>query len=282
MTRRSVFAAIAVCALATVGTRAQWLTHATPGTPRLPDGRPNLAAPAPRSADGRPDLSGIWAAPCTIYGRDDCFVRSLFFDLAKDLNAADVQMTPWATGIQKQREARNHVDDPYGYCMPPGTPRIDFAGAPFRILQTPHVTAFLYETVASMTFRQAYTDGRTLPLSSEPTWLGYSVGRWDGDVFVVETTGFRDGGWLDTRLGRPHSDALRVTERFRRVDFGHMDLEVTINDPKAYLKPWTVRAPLALLPDTSLIESFCDSHDQTMKHRRIDPVPQEPPSPRVP
>jgi hypothetical protein len=281
MTGRSVCAVIAVCAVATVGIRAQWLTYATPGIPRLPDGRPNLSAPAPRSADGRPDLSGIWAAPCAIYGRDDCFVRSLFFDLAKDLNAADVQMTPWASAIQKQREARNHVDDPYGYCMPPGTPRIDFAGAPFRILQTPHVTALLYETVASMTFRQVYTDGRTLPSVSEPTWLGYSIGRWDGDVFVVETAGFRDGGWLDTRLGRPHSDALRVTERFRRVDFGHMELAVTIDDPKAYLKPWTIKTPLALLPDTSLIESFCDSHDRTMEHRRIGDVPKEPPSPRI-
>jgi hypothetical protein len=278
MTKRRVFAAIAACAIVTVGVQAQWLTYSTPGVPRLPDGRANLSAPAPRGVDGRPDLSGIWAAPCTIYGRDDCFVRSLFFDLAKDLNVTDVPMTPWASAIQKQREARNHVDDPYGYCMPPGTPRIDFAGAPFQILQTPRVTAFLYETVASMTFRQIYTDGRTLPLAGEPTWLGYSIGRWDGDAFVVETAGFRDGGWLDTRIGRPHSDALRVSERFRRSDYGHMDLAVTIDDPKAYLKPWTIRTSLALLPDTSLIESFCDSHERTMEHRRIGDVPKEPPS----
>jgi hypothetical protein len=132
-----------------------------------------------------------------------------------------------------------------------------------------------------MTFRQIYTDGRTLPSTGEPTWLGYSIGRWDGDAFVVETAGFRDGGWLDTRVGRPHSDALRVTERFRRVDYGHMDLTVTIDDPKAYLKPWTIRTPLALLPDTSLIESFCDSHERTMEHRRIGEIPREPPSPPV-
>jgi len=282
MNRRHLLAVIAAWSFATIGVGAQWLTQPVPGTPRLPDGRPNLSAPAPRTADGRPDLSGIWAAPCTIYGRDDCFVRSLFFDLAKDLAAADVQMTPWASAIQKQREARNHVDDPYGYCMPPGTPRIDFAGAPFRILQTSQLTALLYETVASMTFRQVYTDGRTLPSAAEPTWLGYSIGRWDGDVFVVETTGLRDGGWLDTRVGRPHSDALVVTERFRRVDYGHMDLTVTIDDAKAYVKPWTMKTPLALLPDTSLIESFCDSHDRTMEHRRIGDVPKEPPSPRAP
>ena len=281
MTKRLLLT-IALLAVATAPLPAQWLNYPTPGAPRRPDGKPNLSAPAPRTADGRPDLSGIWAAECAIYGRDDCFVRSLFFDLAKDLKPDEVQMTPWASAIQQQREARNHVDDPYGYCMPPGTPRINFAGAPFRILQTPQVTALLYETVASMTFRQVFTDGRPLPSAGEPTWLGYSVGRWDGDTFVVDTTGFRDGGWLDTRKGRPHSDALRVTERFRRVDYGRLDLTVTITDPKAFVKPWTFSAPLTLLPDTSLIESFCDSHGSTMTHRRIDPVPVEPPSSRIP
>ena len=113
---------------------------------------------------------------------------------------------------------------------------------------------------------------------SEPTWLGYSVGRWDGDTFVVETTGFKDGGWLDTRKGRPHSDALRVTERFRRTDFGHIQLTIGIDDPKAYLKPWTVTAMVNLLPDTELIEAFCDGHDKTMEHRRISPPAPEPPS----
>lgn len=281
--RRSIgFAAIMLCAVATSGLRAQWLSHPAPGTPRQPDGKPNLSAPAPRMADGRPDLSGIWASECGIYGRDACFIRSLFFDLAKDLKAEEVQLTPWASAIQRQREARNHVDDPYGYCLPPGTPRIDFAGAPFRILQTAQVTALLYETVASMTFRQVYTDGRALPAVSEPTWLGYSIGHWEDDVFIVETTGFRDGGWLDTLRGRPHSDALRVIERFRRSDYGHLELTITIIDPKAYLRPWTVRAPLELLPDTSLLESFCDSHDRTMDHRRIEAAPVEPPSPRLP
>jgi hypothetical protein len=259
---------------------AQWLNHPSPGIPRLPDGKPNLSAPAPRTADGRPDLSGIWAAECAIQGRDACFApRSLFFDLAKDLNPADVQMTPWAQAIQTQRQARNHVDDPYGYCLPPGTPRINFAGGPLKILYTPQITALLYETLAGMTFRQVFTDGRSLPDVAEPTWLGYSIGRWDGDVFVVETTGFRDGGWLDTLRGRPHSDALRVTERFRRTDFGHMQLTITIDDRKAFVKPWTVQASMTLMPDTELVEAFCDNHDKTMEHRRIDAV-VEPPSPR--
>jgi hypothetical protein len=281
MTKCVAVAAIVVCAVATTPLNAQWLQHADTGVPRLPSGQPNLSAPTSRTAEGRPDLSGIWATECGIYGRDECFIRSLFFDLAKDLKPEDVQMTPWASAIQQQREARNHIDDPYGYCLPPGTPRIYFGGGPFRILQTSRVTAFLYETIANMTFREVHTDGRTLPPVTEPTWLGYSVGRWEDDTFVVETTGFRDGGWLDTRKARPHSDALRVIERFRRLDFGHMELAITIVDPKAFLKPWTVRVPLQLLPDTSLIETFCDSHASTMEHRRIDAAPAEPPSPRL-
>jgi hypothetical protein len=273
-------ATVAAVFLLAATSHAQWLNHPNPAIPRLPDGKPNLSAPAPRRADGKPNLSGIWAVECGIYGRDGCFIRSLFFDLAKDLKPSDVEMTPWAAAIQKQREGRNHVDDPYGYCLPPGVPRIDFGGGAFKVLHTPDVTAFLYETLVGMIFRQVFTDGRTIPTSAEPTWLGYSVGRWDGDTFVVESGGFRDGGWLDTLKARPHSDALHVTERFRRIDFGRTELIVTIDDPKAYLKRWTVNTMLHLLPDTELLEAFCDGHDKTMEHRRIAPPPPEPSSGR--
>lgn len=259
---------------------AQWLQYKVPTIPRLSDGKPNLAAPVRRTADGKPDLSGVWAAECAIYGRDSCFTQSLFFDLAKDLKPDDVRMTAWAAAIQAQRESRNHVDDPYGYCMPPGVPRINFGGGPFKILQTPGETVFLYESLAGLVFRQVFTDGRPLPPSDVATWLGYSVGRWDDDVFVVDSTGFRDGGWLDTKKGRPHSDALHVTERLHRSDFGHMELVITIEDPKAYLNPWTVKTTLQFQPDTELLESFCDEHEKTMIHRRITAPPPEPPSPR--
>jgi hypothetical protein len=274
--KRVIFAGFAV--LLIVPVYPQWLNYQSPGIPRLADGSPNLSAPAPHLADGKPDLSGIWAAECAIYGRDGCFTKSLFFDLAKDLKPDDVQMTPWAAAIQKQRESRNHVDDPYGYCMPPGVPRIDFGGGPFKIMQTPGVTALLYETLVGMIFRQVFSDGRPLPEINELTWLGYSVGHWDGDAFIVESAGFKDGGWIDTLRGRPSSDALRVTERFHRADVGHMELAVTISDPKAYLKPWTVKTVLRLIPDTELLEVFCDGHEKTMEHRRITPAPPEPPS----
>ena len=279
--KRSVFIAATFAIIVASHPRAQWLNYPTPGLPRTSDGRVNLAAPVQRTADGKPDLSGIWANRCGVAGRDACFVReSQFFDLALGLNPRDVEMTPWAAAIQKQRETRNHVDDPYGYCLPPGTPRINFSGAPFKIIQTPQVTAILYETLANSTFRQVFTDGRPFPQAMEPTWLGYSVGRWDGDVFVVDSRGFRDGGWLDTLRGRPHSDALHTIERFRRVDIGHMELQVTIDDPKAFVKPWTATVALLLQPDTDLIEAACDAHDKTMEKRQIGSPPVEPPSPR--
>jgi hypothetical protein len=263
---------------------AQWIDYKDPGVPRLADGKVDLSAPAPRLADGRPDLSGVWAAECTIYNGDRCFPQGLLFDLAKGLKPEDVEMTPWAASIAAQRESRGHVDDPYGYCLPPGAPRINFGGGPFKILQTSSVTAILYETLVGMLFRQVFTDGRKLPQPDPdtltPTWLGYSVGRWENDAFVVESTGFRDGGWLDIARGRPHSDAMRLTERFYRTDFGHIDFSITIDDPKAFVKPWTVRTVLNLQPDTDLIEAFCDEHEKTMEHRRVDPPPPEPPSPR--
>jgi hypothetical protein len=278
--QRPVLATLTVLLLAGTA-EAQWLNYPTPGIPRLPDGKPNLAAPPPRMPDGRPDLSGLWASPCPPEDRGpECPAnpQRLFFDLAKDLKPSDVEMTPWAVGIQKQRESRDHVDDPYGYCLPPGVPRIHFVGGNYRILFTPAVTAFLHETAVGLMFRQVFTDGRPLPTVTEPTWLGYSVGRWEGDTFVVETSGFKDRGWLDTLRGRPHSDALHVTERFRRRDFGHIDLAITIDDPKAFVKPWTVSTVLTLKADTEMLESFCDNHDKSMEHRRNTPQPPEPPS----
>ncbi len=250
---------------------AQWLHRQTPGIPRLPDGRPDLSAPAPRTPEGHPDIQGIWDVGNMLY----------FHDLARGLKPGDVELTPWAAAIRQQRMARNHVDDPYGYCLPLGVPRID-TRSPFKIVQTPGLTLFLHETFVGMIFRQVFTDGRPLPNpgESEPTWLGYSVGRWEGDSFVVESTGFRDRGWLSANQAYPHSDALHVIERFVRRDFGHMDLTVTIDDRKAYLKPWTNTIPLNYLPDTELLEAFCDNQMLILKQWSVSPMPPEPPSPR--
>ena len=284
MNTRTVCATVTVTLLLFIPAHAQWLNYPTPGVPRLPDGKPNLKAPVPRMADGKPNLSGVWDARCY---SEECLqsgaplaggASPLFMDLAQSLKASDVELTPWAVGIQAQRVKRDHVDDPYGYCLLPGVPRINFIGT-LKIIPTAQVTVFLYETAANLAFRQVFTDGRPLPEISEHTWLGYSIGKWEGDTFIVETTGLKDGGWLDTLKARPHSDALRVTERLRRTDFGHMELTITINDPKAYIKPWTVKTALNLVADGELLEGSCDNHDKSMEHRRMSPPPPEPPSP---
>jgi len=271
----SVLAAIGIAAGMSASARAQWLNYPTPGLPRLGNGKPDLQAPVPRTSDGRPDLSGIWRNDCSRCRADQ---RSLAFDLVKDLPAGAVQMTAWASAIQQQRAKRERVDDPWGLCLPVGMPRADLLPSAFRIVNSSGLTVFLYENNSGQMFREVYTDGRPFPEIAEPAWLGYSVGRWDGDTFVIEATGFRDGGWMDNK-GIPHSDALRLTERFHRINVGSMEAAITIDDPKAYLKPFTVHADFRLLADTALLESSCDSHLKTMTHRLVEPAPPEPPSP---
>jgi hypothetical protein len=216
---------------------AQWLNHPTPGIPRTKDGKPNMKAPAPRTAEGRPDLSGMWAAD----------------GLGHATNITDVEMTPTAQAILKQRIETYGAGDPGANCLPEG-PRAGLSGLePLRIVQTRNMTVVLHE---AGTFRVIHTDGRKPPKDMNPTWMGYSVGRWEGETFVVETAGFNDRTWLDFS-GRPHSEALRVTERYRRIDFGHMQLEVTFDDPKTYTMPWTIKLPVNFVADDDLIENVC-------------------------
>ena len=274
MNRRHILSAIVAGFLLTVAPAyAQWPEVKTTGIPRLANGKPDLSAAPLRTADGHPDLSGIW----------DIGNMTYFHDLANGLKQGEVQLTPWAAAIQKQRRDRNHVDDPYGYCLPLGVPRID-TRSPFKILQTPKLTVMLHESFVGMIFRQVFTDGRPLPKLSEvePTWLGYSIGRWEGDMFVVESIGFRDRGWLSAERAYPNSDALHVIERFKRTTIGHMDLIVTIDDPKAFVKPWTNTIPLTLIPDGELIEAFCDNQMLRLQHWDIPPMPSEPPSSTLP
>ena len=270
---RILAGAIMACLFATASSYGQWPEVKTPRIPRLADGKPDLSAPAPHGADGHPDLSGVW----------DVGNMTYFQDLANGTKPGEVQLTPWAAGIQKQRRDRDHVDDPYGYCLPLGVPRID-TRSPFKILQTPGLTVMLHESFVGMMFRQVFTDGRPLPKASEvlPTWLGYSIGRWEGDTFVIESTGFRDRGWLSANMAYPNSDALHVIERFKRTSVGHMDLIITIDDPKAFVKPWTNTIPLKLVPDNELMEAFCDNQMLRIEHFNFPTMPPEPPSPSLP
>lgn len=249
-----------IVSLAALPLLGQWPSYRASGVPRNADGKVNLAAPSPRAADGKPDLSGVWeSAP------------EYFYNLANDLTPDAVIMRPWARALQAEREASLHQDDPLARCLPPGVPRIDMstpdAPHPFKIVQTPRLVVLLYETSTNSTFRQVFLDGRPLPKDPQPAWLGYSTGRWDGDTLIVDTAGFNGLSWTDTAKGHPQSDAAHVIERFTRRSFGRLEIEITIDDPKAYEKPWSAKVPANLLPDTDLIETYCEN-EKDAAHRR--------------
>jgi hypothetical protein len=230
---------------------AQWFIVPTPGIPRLPDGKPNLKAPTPRTADGKPDLSGIWKPP----------LNRFLADLAAD--GLQIPMQPWAAQIYKERIDNLGKDRPSATCLPHSVVDFDTHHTPKKIVQTPGLLLMLFESYH--TYRQIFTDGRPLPEVIEPAWFGYSVAKWEGDTLVVDTIGIHEKTWLDDS-GRPHSDKLRITERFRRVDFGHMDVQITIDDPKAYVKPFSVSLPWELLPDTDLLDWVCENNRSTENH----------------
>jgi len=248
-TERVLAAAVVSAALmAAAPLSAQWLDHPTAGIPRTPDGKPNLSAPVPRTHDGKPELAGLWRPSPGMVG-----------DIARNLKPGEVPYQPWAEELFKYRRSTSSKDDPTANCIVGGVPRSDLVGYPFKILQVPGMVAILYEAVHS--YRQIFTDGRQLPKDPNPSWFGYSVGKWEGDAFVVQATGFNDKGWLDNG-GKPATDQLRVTERFIRKDFGNMDIQITVDDPKAYTKPWTVTQPLAYQADTELLEYICNENNK--------------------
>ena len=221
----------------------QGLRVPDPRLPRMPDGKPDLTAPAPKTADGKPDLSGIWRAPSDKYFRN--------------LAADDVQVLfqPSAAALFKERQGTQQKDKPSGRCLPQGVPGAMLVrDYPWRIVQTPGVILILFDE--SIHYRQIFTDGRGFPEDPTPTWFGYSIGKWEGDTLVAETRGLNDETWLDD-TGHPHSEALHVRERFRRRTVGTMDVEITIDDPKAYTKPWTATVRFELVPDTDLNEHVC-------------------------
>ena len=248
MTRLLIAVAIAIVA-ATMPLRSQWLRIPTAGIPRTPEGRPNLSAPAPRTADGRPSIAGLWRPSSRVIG-----------DITVGMKRGDtVPFRPWAEALYKERVANNAKDDPTSNCIVGGVPRSDFVPYPFKILETPGIVVILYEAIHS--YRQIFTDGRSLPKDPSPAWFGYSVGRWEHDAFVVESAGFNDNVWLDN-AGRPATEQLKVTERFVRRDFGHMDIEITIDDPKAYTRPWTVTQSLDFHADNEINEYICDENNR--------------------
>jgi hypothetical protein len=238
--------------LAAAACNAQWLTVKTQGAPRTPDGKVDLNAPAPKTPEGKPDISGLWQPGFAYIG-----------NIAKDLKPGELVMRPWAAELYQHRQDTASKDDPTGWCVPGGVPRSNVVPYPFRIYAMPSVTLILYEAVQS--YRQIFTDGRALPKNPNPAWMGYSIGRWEGDAFVVETSGFNDNAWLDNS-GHPGTEAMKVTERIRRKDFGHLEMDITVDDPMAYEKPWTVKIPFTFLPYTELLEYICSENNKDLEH----------------
>ena len=217
---------------------AQWAQRPKAGIPRTADGKPNLNTPAPRAVDGKPDLSGIWAG------------RSVLADYRSDYGK------PWVQALVQQREENYGKDNPAFQCLPLG-PGYSTAEVPTKqIVQTPAMILMLND---DLTYRRIFMDGRPLQTDPFPSWMGYSVGRWEGDTLIVESNGFSDRTWLDKL--HPHTDALHMTERYRRPDFGHLEVEVTFEDSGAYTKPWTTRVGAVFTPDTEMLEAYCD-HSQ--------------------
>jgi hypothetical protein len=271
--------AIVLCALPIA---AQWPNYAAPGVPRTPDGKVKLDAPAPKAPDGHPDLSGIWdlrgaggrggpggpaggargakgKAPELPPGTPP---NATFKNIGAGFKEG-LPMTSWAADLLKARKAENSKDNPDAHCLPLGLMQLHMHPQPRKIVQTPGLIVMLYEAQGGI--RQIFTDGRPLPTDAEPWWYGYSIGHWEGDTLVVETNGFRNDVWLDID-GSPLTESGKMTERMKRLNYGTLQTDVTIEDPKAYTKPFTVRVTHHLLPDTDLIEFICQENDRSGPH----------------
>jgi len=271
-------------ALLSTGAQAQWLNYPTPGTPRTRDGKLNLAAPVPRAANGKPDLSGVWyiqptslaemkrlygnladaANKVSVPGMELDTISKYAINILVDFKPEESPMRPEAAEIFRRRVP---TDYPNTYCLPLGIPLAALVSEPDKMVQSPGLIVILYESDG--THRQISTDGRELPKEvAQPSWLGYSVGKWERNTLVVETAGFNDKSWLDMS-GHPHSEALRIVERYRRRDFGHLDVEITLDDPQMYTKPFTIKFAQELVPDADIFEYFCNENEKDRSHLGI-------------
>jgi hypothetical protein len=265
---RSKFLGSVVLSLLASAASAQWLGYPTPGIPRLADGSPDLAAPAPRTFDDKPDLSGIWFAAVTVADacrQEGCITESRMAreQVNLGINRPDgLPYTDWSKEVMVERRANGGREDPHTYCMPPNFPRAWTLPQYMKIVQTPNLMVVLHEFNAA--YREIYLDGRPLPEDPNPTWNGYSTGHWEGDTLVIETNGIRDDMWLDIQ-GSPVTSAAHVTERLTRKNFGTLGIEITIDDPVAYTEPFTVAFEHEIVVDTQLLEEICLDDEQDVE-----------------
>ena len=254
-----------------IGTPAhgQWQQVADESVPRNSSGEPDLTAPAPKAADDQPDLTGVWVTDTDLIPQDFELVEGELplprhmIDVMADLEPGEVEMKPWAAELVEQRHASRGLDDPVAYCKPWGMTQHATNLSPYKIVQTPDLIAILYEQ--DTVFRQIFLDGRAPVEDPLPRWLGYSTGRWVDDELVVETTGFTDQTWLDFS-GHPHTESLHLTERFRRTDAGHLQIETTVDDPETYSQSFTYTVTATITPDDDLLEFFCTDNEISSEH----------------
>jgi hypothetical protein len=232
---------------------AQWDPHPSKNVPRTPDGKVDLKAPPRRTADGKIDLSGLWTPTSVKY----------LLNLAADLKPGELPLQPSAAKVYEERIETNGKDHPGVRCLPSGIPEKLSVPDGVKIVQTPDVTLFLWDS--RTIFRQVFTDGRSFPKDPQPTWMGYSIGHWEGETFVIETIGQNGKTWLDMR-GLPGTESLRVIERYTRPTIGRINIDVTIDDPKAYTRSWDVHLTWELMPDLELIESVCEENSKDLEH----------------
>jgi hypothetical protein len=270
--RRFLLACAFAAAIAT-SLNAQWPAFVRQEVPRTPDSRPDLNAPPPRFPNGKVDFSGTWESRQPPTGRPNPPVPNLnpatdpplatFFNVGQNFREG-LPFTPWAAELRQRRMAANSKDNPDAHCLPLGFMQLHTHSQPRKIVQTTNDVVIMYEANAGL--RNIFTDGRALPTNDpQPWWFGYSVGKYEGDTLVVETIGLRDEGWLDVP-GAPFTSGAKITERFRRPNYGRIEIDITIDDPKAYTKPWTVRVNWRLGADEDLIEFICQENNQFEKH----------------
>jgi hypothetical protein len=269
--RAAVFALATSLGLST-SLSAQWRAYPDRDVPRKADGSVNLEAPAPKTADGKPDFSGIWANAWFVNGRVTPLPVSppgeppaaTFADVFANFKG-ELPLQPWAAQLKAARKEQNSKDNPDAHCLPMGLMQFHMHPQPRKVLHTRDVIAILYEGNSGV--RQIFIDGRPLPgPDAQPWWYGYSTGHWEGDTLVIETAGFRDGGWLDI-YGSPLTDQAKMTERWRRMNYGSMQVDITIDDPKAYTKPFSVRVHHRIAVDgpqldSELIEFICNENNK--------------------
>lgn len=272
-----------MCALLTIlgsSAHGQWVNYPTPGTPRTRDGKPNLAAPAPKASNGKADLSGVWhvqptplaeqlrlfgkdADKVTVPGMEIDTISKYGINILADFKPGEVGMLPEAQAEFNRRRGQSGDHSPLAGCLPAGIPLATLLSEVHKIVQTPGLMLIMHE-LDSLT-RQIYTDGRKLPADPSPSWLGYSAGKWEGDTLVVETVGFNDKSWLDAG-GHPRSEAMHLQERYRRRDFGHLDVTITVDDPKTYTKPFTIKVTHLLQADSDILEYVCGENEKDRAH----------------